>query len=149
MSKIEAICLSPEHGAPQRETRSVQVNASLGLVGDRYSGRSPAVVSFIAAEEVEAFNKRTGLSIEPVQTGRNIVTRGIDLNALVGKRFRVGDVVFEGMELCEPCATLGSRLCTDKISAARIVRELMHRAGLRAYVKSGGDVQVGSAVEVA
>lgn len=149
MSMIEAICLSPEHGAPQRETRAAQVNETLGLLGDRYSGSAPAVVSFIAAEEVEAFNGRTGLSVEPVQTGRNIVTRGVELNDLVGKRFRVGDVVFEGMELCEPCATLGSKLSTDQVSAKQIVRELTHRAGIRAYVKSAGDVQVGSAVEAA
>ena len=147
MSMIEAICLSPEHGAPQQEAAAAQVHKLLGLLGDRYSGSAPAIVSFIAADEVEAFNRRTGLSVNAKQTGRNLVTRGVDLNSLVGKRFKVADVEFEGMELCEPCSTLGARLATGDVSAARIVRELTHKAGIRAYVRSGGELKVGDLVE--
>lgn len=146
MSLIESICISPEHGTPQREVGSAYVQETMGLVGDRYAGAAPVTVSFIAVEEVEAFNQRTGLSITSKRTGRNLVTRGVDLNRLVGKRFKVADVVFEGMELCEPCGTLGARLATEKVSAATIVRELTHKAGLRAYVKSGGEIRVGDRV---
>ena len=146
MSMIEAICIAPEHGAAQWETEVATINESLGLVGDRHAGRSPVVVSFIAVEEVRDFNRRTGLAIEARHTGRNIVTRGVDLNALVGKRFTVAGVEFEGMELCEPCATLGARLATGRVGAPRVVREFTGKAVLRAYVKSGGEVRVGDAV---
>ncbi|MCY4041253.1 MAG: MOSC domain-containing protein [Gammaproteobacteria bacterium] len=146
MSHIESICIAPEHASPQLATNRVRVQAALGLLGDRYAGRSPVTVSFIAAEEVEAFNERTGLAITAADTGRNLVTRGADLNQLVGKRFTVGEVEFEGMELCEPCATLGGRLATEEVSAAHIVREFTHRAGLRAFVRSSGELQVGDAL---
>ncbi len=147
MSIITAICVAPEHAAPLREAPSALIQESIGLVGDRYAGSSPITVSFVAIEEIEAFNERTGLSIAPAHTGRNLITRGVDLNRLVGKRFRVQSVEFEGMELCEPCATLGSRLATGEVTASRIVREFTHRAGLRAYVRSSGEIRVGDPLD--
>ncbi len=149
MSHIESICIAPEHASPQQETNRVQVQQAIGLLGDRHAGGSPVTASFVAAEEVEAFNARTGLGISAADTGRNFVTRGAELNQLVGKRFTVGEVEFEGMELCEPCLTLGGRLANSEIPAARIVREFAHKAGLRAYVRSSGVVQVGDALRVA
>ena len=143
MSHIESICIAPEHASAQQQTSRVHVQEGLGLLGDRYAGSSPVTASFIAAEEVEAFNARTGLEITAADTGRNLVTRGADLNSLVGKRFTAGGVEFEGMELCEPCATLGGRLATEDVPAARIVREFTHKAGLRAFVRSSGEVRVG------
>ena len=143
MSHIESIYIAPQHASPQREAKSVQVQAGLGLVGDRYAGAGQVTASFVAAEEVEAFNERTGLSITAADTRRNLVTRGADLNSLVGKRFTVGEVAFEGMELCEPCASLGARLAAKDVSAARVVREFMHKAGLRAFVRSSGTIKVG------
>ncbi len=148
MSHIESICIAPEHASPQQETNRVQIQVGLGLLGDRHAGELPVTASFIAAEEVEAFNDRTGLVITAADTGRNLVTRGAALNRLVGKRFTVGQVEFEGMELCEPCRTLGSRLANPKITAVRIVREFTHKAGLRAYVRSSGVVQVGDALRI-
>ena len=148
MSHIESICIAPEHSSPQQPTKTVRVTASLGLLGDRHAGASPVTASFIAAEEIEAFNERTGLQLTAAETRRNIVTRGVDLNQLVGKRFTVGDVAFEGMEPCEPCASLGARLATSEVSPASIVREFTHRAGLRAYVRSSGEVKIGDALRV-
>ena len=147
MSVIEAINVSPAHGEPQAQVNAAQLTAAAGLIGDRHSNRR-AVVSLIAAEEVEAFNEATGLDIAAAQTGRNIVTRGVDLNALVAKRFRVAGVELEGFELCEPCATLGGLLGTEEVSAAEVVRRFTHRAGLRATVRGDGWVRVGDAVIV-
>ncbi len=147
MSVIEAINVSPAHGQPQAPVDAARLTVAAGLVGDRHSNRR-AVVSLISAEEVEAFNEATGLDITPAETGRNIVTRGVDLNALVAKRFRVAGVELEGFELCEPCATLGGLLSTDEVSAADVVRRFTHRAGLRATVRDGGWIRVGDAVTV-
>lgn len=147
MSVIEAINVSPAHGQPQAAVNAAQLTVAAGLVGDRHSNRR-AVVSLIAAEEVEAFNEATGLDIAPAETGRNIVTRGVDLNALVAKRFQLAGVELEGFELCEPCATLGGLLSTEEVSAAKVVRRFTHRAGLRATVRGDGWIRPGDAVTV-
>lgn len=147
MSVIEAISVSPAHGQPQVPVNAAQLTSAAGLVGDRHSDRR-AVVSLIAAEEVEAFNEATGLDIAPAATGRNIVTRGVDLNALVTKHFRLAGVELEGFELCEPCATLGGLLATEQVSAVEVVRRFTHRAGLRATVRGDGWIRVGDAVEI-
>lgn len=146
MSVIESINLSPVRGRPQTPVDAAELTSEQGLVGDRHAGRR-AVVSLIAAEEVEAFNAATGLDVDPAETGRNIVTRGVDLNALVDRRFRLGGVELEGFELCEPCVTLGGRLGTEAISVAEVVRRFTHRAGLRAFVRSSGSIRAGDAVE--
>ena len=72
---------------------------------------------------------------------RNIVTRGIDLNALVGQRFRVGDVECVGRRLCEPCAHL------ERLTHKGVLRELIHRGGLRADILTAGNITVGAAIE--
>ena len=124
------------------------LTVGVGLEGDRYAnaGDEPGVVSLIAREDVDAFNEATGLGIAPESAGRNILTQGVDLNALVGRTFRVGGVLLEGFEPCDPCASLGAKLATDAVSATQVVRAFMNRAGLRAYVRSSGPIESGSAV---
>jgi MOSC domain-containing protein YiiM len=143
-SKIEQILSSPEHGKPQSEQATAALIAGTGLSGDRYAGSG--VVSLIEAEAVAAFNAASGLAIRAADTGRNLVTRGVALNELVGKRFRIGEAELEGTELCEPCATLGRSLATDAVSAAEVVRHFARSAGLRARVLSDGDIQPGSEI---
>jgi MOSC domain-containing protein YiiM len=143
---IEEIFSAPEHGTPQSAKPQGQLTASVGLEGDRYAG--DGVVSMIEAEAVAAFNAATGLKISAGATGRNLVTRGIRLNPLVGQRFRIGNAELEGTELCDPCATLGRLLATENLSAAEIVRHLAHSAGLRARVLSSGKIEPGSEVSV-
>lgn len=141
---LESIFIAPRHGAPQQAVDEAVLAAEIGLAGDRYAGSG--VVSLIEAEEVERFNALTGLTIRPEQTGRNLLTRGIALNPLVGRRFRIGDVLMEGFELCDPCATLGARLAEAGVSAGDVVRAFANRAGLRARLLSTGAVAVGSPI---
>ena len=87
----------------------VTLEAGLGIVGDRYYGTNPDdQVTLVDADVIEAVNDATGWALQPVETRRNIVTRGIDLNQWETGQFRVGGVLLEGVELCEPCASLGS-----------------------------------------
>jgi MOSC domain-containing protein YiiM len=72
---------------------------------------------------------------------RNIVTRGIDLNTLVGQRFRVGDLEGVGHQLCEPCAHL------ERLTHKGVLRKLIHRGGLRADILTAGNITVGAAIE--
>ncbi|HEV8544933.1 MAG TPA: MOSC domain-containing protein, partial [Candidatus Limnocylindrales bacterium] len=83
-----------------------------------------------------------GIVLAPGETRRNVTTRGIRLNDLVGRRFRVGDVECEGIRLCEPCQYL-----TDSIGKP-ILRPLVHRAGLRAKIRKGGEIAIGAEVAV-
>ena len=146
---VDSIHLASNHGEPQRQVSTGKLTIGIGLEGDRYAGAGDGVVSLIEAEAVEAFNSQTGLAVTAAETGRNIVTRGVRLNDLVGKQFRLGDVLLEGFELCEPCANLGKRLSTDKVGPADVVAAFTHSAGVRAFVRGTGEIAPGSAVEEA
>jgi len=121
-----------------------------GIEGDHHhaepSGDPASEVTLIEAETVSALNSDTGLSIGASETRRNIVTQGVDLNALVGKRFSIGDAVLSGIEPCDPCAILGGRLATDSVSAPSIVKALANRGGLRASVLEGGTISPGTEI---
>ncbi len=140
---VESIYRAPTHGEPQQSVDAAKLTIAVGLEGDRYAN-SGGVVSLIEAEAVLAFNQATGLDIEPGDVGRNIVTRGIRLNPLVGKQFKIGDVV--SMELCEPCATLGSRLESDAVNSVAVVKAFVASAGIRAIVRGTGGICPGSGV---
>jgi MOSC domain-containing protein YiiM len=126
--------------------QSVEALTEVGLTGDRYceanNRRSPDYqVTLIELENVEAFSQASGLPLTPDMPRRNIVTSGVRLNELCGKRFRVGRALFEGLELCEPCS----------LFAKRTHREVLHffigKGGLRARIVSGGEIRVGDTVE--
>lgn len=146
---IDSIHLATNHGERQREVGTGRLTVGVGLEGDRYANASGGIVSLIEAEAIEQFNVATGLSVTAAETGRNIVTRGVRLNELVGKQFRLGGVLVEGFELCEPCAGLGKRLSTDTVKGPEVVAAFTHKAGLRAFVRGTGEITPGSAVEEA
>ncbi len=138
---VEAIYVSARHGEPKTPIADAELQASVGLVGDRYAGHG--VVSIIEAEAVDDFNRVTGLDVTPGETGRNVVTRGVRLNDLVGRTFRLGEAVLRGFELCEPCLNLGSRLATDEVGPPEVVKAFTHSAGIRAHVVESGRITPG------
>jgi MOSC domain-containing protein YiiM len=145
--RVEGIFLTDTHGAVPQGVDRVRAIAGAGLVGNRYfygDGDAPPgrAVTLIAAEGLEAFGDETGVSVSAAETRRNVLTRGIDVNALVGKRFRIGDVECVGVELCEPCLHL------ESMTKPGVVKGLVHRAGLNADVLTNGDIAVGDAVTV-
>jgi MOSC domain-containing protein YiiM len=144
---VDSIYLAGTHGEIQRSVGAAKLTTGVGLEGDRYANANGGIVSLIEVEAVEQFNDRTGLTIGVADTGRNIATRGVRLNDLVGKQFRIANVLLEGFELCEPCATLGKRLATDAVDGPEIVAALTHAAGIRAFVRETGDIEPGSIIE--
>ena len=141
---VEALAIAPAAEAPMSLVEQAGAHAGRGLEGDRYfDGRgtfsnphsSGHELTLMEAEVVEA------LGLAPGEARRNVVTRGIDLNALVGERFRVGEVECIGRRLCEPCAHL------QRLTEPGILRALVHRGGLRADILSGGTMRLGDAVE--
>lgn len=138
---IEAIYVSANHGEPKTSIPHAELREEVGLIGDRHAGHG--VVSIIEAEAVEAFNETTGLNVSAGETGRNVVTRGIRLNDLVGRTFRLGAATLKGFELCEPCLTLGGRLATSPVRPRDVVKAFTHSAGIRAYVVESGRISPG------
>jgi MOSC domain-containing protein YiiM len=145
--RVEAIFVTPEHGELPTPVERVQARAGAGLEGNRYywdGGDAPpgTAVTLIAVEAVEAAAE-DGVSVHPAETRRNVVTRGVDVNSLVGKRFNIGDVECEGVELCEPCAHL------ESMTKPGMIKSFVHRGGLNADILSDGEISVGDAVSPA
>jgi len=125
------------------------VVAGAGIEGDRYFDRHEEPgqnITLVEAEEIERFILEQGRPHDLSITGRNLVTRGVRLNELVGKEFTVGAVLLRGVELCEPCLGLGQALALDEFTPATVVKSFVHRAGLRADVLSTGAISVGGIV---
>jgi MOSC domain-containing protein YiiM len=145
--RVEGIFLATNHGELPTPVDRVRALAGRGLEGNRYffDSGAPAgsAITLISAEAVEALESEHGLSLEPAATRRNVLTRGIDLNALVGRRFRVGDVECEGIELCEPCLDL------ESMTQPGVINGLVHRGGLNADILNDGHISVGDAVVAA
>jgi MOSC domain-containing protein YiiM len=139
--RVEAIFIAAEHGQHPQSVESATAVAGKGLEGNRYfdEGRPETELTLIEAEQLERVAGE-GLDIDAAATGRNVLTRGIDLNALVGRRFRVGEVECRGIELCEPCTVLEAKTIPGAIKA------LVHRAGLNAEILAGGELRPGDAV---
>ena len=121
-----------------------------GLEGDRYyDGRGtfspqPQKADFeltlMEAERIEAFARESGLEFTAGHARRNVVTRGVDLNALVGREFRIGEVRVRGLRLCEPCNYLA------KTTFPETLRGLVHKGGLRAQILTEGTIKTGDAI---
>jgi MOSC domain-containing protein YiiM len=139
---VEAIFIAAKRSELPRSVDSVHAVAGKGLEGNRYfdTGQPHQELTLIEAEQLERALADNGLEIDAAATGRNILTRGVDLNALVGRRFRVGTAECRGLQLCEPCTTMQARTAPGAIKA------LVHRAGLNAEILVGGEVRPGDAV---
>lgn len=148
---VEFVHLAPEAGADPEPREGVEAVAGKGLRGDRYFADEGTFstedetrtrdVTLIEAEALEQAEQRYGVEFEPGVHRRNVTVRDVGLNHLVGERFRVGDAVLEGDELCEPCSYLERTL-----EQAGVEDALVHRGGLRCAVLEGGEIAVGDDV---
>jgi MOSC domain-containing protein YiiM len=123
--------------------------AGAGIEGDRYFGchdEPGQNVTLVEAEEIEVFIREQGRPHDLSITKRNFITRGVRLNELVGREFMVGEVRMRGVELYEPCGSLGKSLASADLSATDAVRRLVHKAGLRADVLTSGVVTRGAKI---
>ena len=146
---VEAIFVATSAGAPMRAVDRVRAVAGRGLEGDRYydatgtysgKGVKPRQVTLIEAEALEAARRDYALELASCETRRNIVVRGVALNHLVGREFRVGGARIRGFELCEPCGYL------EKLTRKGVRESLIHRGGLRCEIVGEGEVAVGDAL---
>jgi len=148
---VVSLHIAPEAEAPMVSVRSVRAVPGKGLESDRYHdlrgtfGKSHAPeseVTLIESEAIAALRRDYEIELDAGDSRRNIVTRGMALNNLVGRDFRTGEVTLRGIKLCAPCRHL------ERVTG-RLVREgLDQRGGLRAQILAGGTIRTGDTIEV-
>ena len=148
--EVVAIHVAAAAKGPMVSVTEVRAVPGKGLEGDRYfskvgtysnnpgSGRD---VTLIEVEAIEALKRDYGIELPPADSRRNIATRGVPLNHLVGRDFKVGEVTLRGMRLCEPCAHL------QKLTQQGVMRGLVHRGGLRTEIITDGIIRVGDKIQ--
>jgi MOSC domain-containing protein YiiM len=145
--QVVEINISPEHEVLPEPVQRVRAVPGRGLEGDRnfYTGEGlqperDRELTLIATEALDQLGDEHGIDLTAAESRRNVATRGVDVNLLEGKRFRIGDVECEGIELCEPCNHL------QGLTKPGVLRGLVHRGGLRAAILSEGEIAIGDSV---
>lgn len=136
---VVAIHLAPEHGAPVEPVASAEARAGRGLEGDRHffpEGEAAAGQALTLVEE-EIVDE---VGLGPGATRRQVTVRGVRLDELVGRRFRVGNVECFGVEICEPCLSL------ERNTRPGIIKDLVHRGGINADILNDGTISLGDEV---
>lgn len=152
-NKIKEILIASKAKEKLFNIKEAKAVKGKGIIGDRYYLKKGSFsellqekedfhITFIEQEEIDAFNEKTNLNYSNDLFRRNIVTEGIGLNDLVGKRFKINDIEFLGMRLCEPCKLLSLDLGEEFLS------KMVHKAGLRAKILSSGSFTLGESIEV-
>ena len=146
MSKVYKLGVTNNNNQKIREVNSIQVLANQGIIGDRHfkEFNDPFnQLSLIESENIDYYNFKYGLDIPYIDFRRNIITKGIKLNDLVGKKFEIGKVKLEGIDLCRPCRHLSEVLNQDNI-----IKEFLRRGGLRCQILTTSNIEVGDKIEV-
>lgn len=133
--RVEAINIGPSEALGPVE--SATAVAGEGLAGDRHFADNPAPGNALTLIEAEVLED---VGLTGAQSRRQVVVRGVRLNDLIGKRFRVGDVECLGVEICEPCLHL------QRLTRPGIIKDMLHRGGLNADILIGGTISVGDPV---
>ena len=145
---VVSIHIASAAAAPMLSVGEVRAMPGQGLEVDRYGSRAGTYshkpgpdrdVTLIEIEAIEALT-RDGVELDPGDSRRNIVTRGVPLNHLVNREFRVGEITLRGLRLCDPCSHL------ERLTRRGVLRGLVHRGGLRAQILTGGTIRVGDSV---
>ena len=146
MSKVYKLGISNNYNQQINEVNSIDVLANQGVIGDRHfkEFNDPYnQISLIESENIDDYNIKYGLNIPYLDFRRNIVTKGIQLNNLVGKKILVGNVEVVGIDLCRPCRHL-----TEVLEQDNILKEFLRRGGFRCQVLSSSSIKVGDKIKV-
>ena len=146
MSEVYKIGITNNNNQKIKEVNSIKVLANQGIIGDRHfkEFNDPySQLSLIESENIDYYNIKYGLNIPYIDFRRNIITKGIRLNDLIGKKFLVGEVELEGIDLCRPCRHLCELLDQDNI-----IKEFLRRGGLRCQILSSSSIKVGNKIKV-
>jgi MOSC domain-containing protein YiiM len=147
---VESIHIAAEAQGLLQSVGQVQAIPGAGLGGDRYALKVGTFykpepdyeLTLIEAESIEALRRDYQIELSAGESRRNIVTRNVPLNHLVGREFAIGAVRIRGIRLCEPCDHL------QKVTGKSVIKGLLHRGGLRAQILTPGTIRVGDTVTV-
>lgn len=147
MSRLLAISVASTRKGEIQILDEVEAHIHQGLEGDRFRDYSAnaekpnlAAVTFVEIEKLRDYEHEFKKVISHEDIRRNLLTEGVDLNALVDQEFSVGEVIFKGTEWCEPCAYLARR------TQHEILKGLLHKGGLRAQILKGGTIRKGDLI---
>ena len=146
MSKVLKLGITNTNNKKINEVKSIEVIANKGVVGDRHFSdfNDPyCQLTLIESENIDYYNYKYGLNFSYLEFRRNVITQGILLNDLIGKKFLIGDVKVEGIDLCRPCRHLSETLDQDNI-----IKEFLRRGGLRCQILTTSDISVGDKIKL-
>ena len=145
MGKVIAIGITSKKGNKISSVNDVKVVKGKGIINDRKfeeNNHKERQITLIEIENINHFNNLSKTEIEPVDFRRNIITKSINLNDLVGKEFFIGDVKLKAHDLCRPCKYL-----ENKLKQNNLVKEFWHKGGLRCEILSSGKIIVGDIIK--
>ena len=146
MAKVFQLGIAANNNQPIKRVNSIEVLANKGIVGDRHfhDYNDPYnQLSLIESENIDEYNITFGLNIPYIDFRRNIVTKGIKLNHLIGKKLKIGNTEVEALDLCRPCRHL-----TEMLDQKNILKEFMRKGGLRCQILSSSRINVGDKIEI-
>ena len=146
MSKVFELGITEINNKKINKVETIEVIENKGVVGDRHfkEFNDPyCQLSLIESESIDYYNSKYGLNISYLDFRRNIVTKGIQLNNLIGKKFLIGDVKVEGVDLCRPCRHL-----TEVLNQDNIIKEFLRKGGLRCQILSSSKINIGDEIKL-
>ena len=146
MSKVLKLGITGNNNKKIIEVNSIDVLANKGIVGDRHFNEynDPyCQLSLIESENIDYYNTKYGLNIPYTDFRRNVITKGINLNNLIGKKLQIGNVKVEGIDLCRPCKHL-----TEMLNQENILKEFLRKGGLRCQILSSSSISIGDEIKI-
>ena len=146
MPEVFKIGITNNNNQKIKEVNSIEVLANQGIIGDRHfkEFNDPySQLSLIESENIDYYNIKYGLNIPYIDFRRNVITKGIQLNDLIGKKILVGKVELEGIDLCRPCRHL-----SEILGQKNIIKEFLRRGGLRCQILTSSKIEVGDKIIV-
>ena len=145
MSEVSKICITNKSAEEMQDVNTVEVIASKGIVNDRYFNENndqALQITLIESENIDYYNQISETNIPYISFRRNIITKGIQLNNLVGKEFLIGNVKIKGHRLCAPC-----RYLQEMLKQKNLVKKLLNRGGLRCEILTDGIISVNDPIK--
>ena len=146
MSRVLKLGLTNNNNQKIKEVSSFDVIANKGVIGDRHfkDYNDPyCQLSLIESENIDFYNTKYGLNISYIDFRRNIVTKGVKLNNLVGKKFHIVNVEVEGIDLCRPCRHLN-----ESLNQENIIKEFLRKGGLRCQILSSASIYINDLIKI-
>ena len=145
MSEVSKICITSKSAEEMQDVNTVEVIASKGIVNERYFNENndqALQITLIESENIDYYNQISETNIPYISFRRNIITKGIQLNDLVGKEFLIGNVKIKGHRLCAPC-----RYLQEMLKQKNLVKKLLNRGGLRCEILTDGIISVNDPIK--